>query len=286
VMFFQKLFLKRRGSQPSNENADLIQAMHDLALRDDAESRVRMYEQLLNSTLLIPTPEFPEASPAERNQGGLVSLQLTLITDNQNRKLTPAFTDIEALRNWDPNTACLSARARGFFETVSTYFPDIQGVVVNPFDPIRKKIRPMGTISKGEFEVLARGLVPRPGEMGLVNWQLPTIGIASILEPPTRALPDSVAEMMKGSAKNIPEIARLLVFSITLSHGSPQLTIGIGLDTNVRKEREQFIVQALWSAIAPSLTGHDTLGSLDFVVMDRQIAARAEQVGGKVYERS
>jgi hypothetical protein len=47
----------------------------------------------------------------------------------------------------------MSALARGFFETISNHFGDIQRVVINPFDPIRKMIRPEGRITRAEFEV-------------------------------------------------------------------------------------------------------------------------------------
>jgi hypothetical protein len=116
--------------------------------------------------------EKPAASASIENQGD-VYVQLHFITDKQGRKLTPAFTDIEALRNWDPNTPVLTAFARGFFEVISKYYPDIQGVVINPFDPIRKMIRPMGAITLGEFEVLARGGVPKHAGAGLFEYQQP-----------------------------------------------------------------------------------------------------------------
>ena len=63
--------------------------------------------------------------------------------------------------------------------------------------------------------------------------------------------------MLLKSAESVPEIATLYVFSLAHSNGSPQLTVGVGLDRKVAKEREQLIVQTLWTAVAPSLRTQD-----------------------------
>jgi hypothetical protein len=56
----------------------------------------------------------------------------------------------------------------------------------------------------------------------------------------------------------------------------------VGLDRKVAKEREQLIVQTLWSAVAPSFTA---LKTLDFVVMTGRIAAQVKSAGNKIYQR-
>jgi hypothetical protein len=223
MKFLDRLFSKRQGSQYDGDNAVLVKAMHELALNNNPENLKRMYEELLNSTILIPTPELPTASRLGKESDGDVTLQLVSISDGQGHKLTPAFTDIEALRNWDPNTPCLSAHARGFFETISNHFGDIQGVVINPFDPIRKMIRPAGRITRGEFEVLARGLIPRPQEGGLVGCKLPTAGLGQSVQAASQALPPAVAEVLRRSAESVPEITTLHVFHSPTPTAPPSL---------------------------------------------------------------
>jgi hypothetical protein len=280
MRFLEKLFSKDKSSQYEGENAALVQAMHAVGLADNDENRKKMYEILLASTLLTPTPEIPTASVSNDHQGR-ISLQLHGITDKQGRKLTPAFTDVEALRNWDPNTPCLSAQARGLFEFISENMPGM-GVVINPFDPIRKMIRPMLIITRGECEVLGRGLVPRTLPSGLVGCQLPAAGSGESIQPPNQTLPPPVEEELRRSAESVPEIATLYVFSFAHTHGSPQLTVGLGLDKNVAKERVQLIVQTLWSAVAPRL---GEIKTLDFMVTTGQIAAQVETAGNKIYQR-
>lgn len=78
--FLEKLFPKRR-SQYEGDKAGLVQALHALALADNAENRKKMYEVLLTSTLLIPTSEEQStpSGPMEHNRG--VELQLHWVTD-------------------------------------------------------------------------------------------------------------------------------------------------------------------------------------------------------------
>ena len=75
-----------------------MQAIDAVAVADNAENRKKMYEVLLTSTLLIPTPEIPATSASNEHQD-FVSIKLFWITDKLGRKLIPVFTDIEALRN-------------------------------------------------------------------------------------------------------------------------------------------------------------------------------------------
>lgn len=176
----------------------------------------------------------------------------------------------------------LAAQARGFFEVISKNFPDIQGVVINPFDPIRKMIRPMGIITSGEFEVLMRGAIPRHEGSGLFGHKLPNSSLG--IQPPHQTLPPAAQEVLSNSARGFAEIANAYVFSIAHTHGPPQLIVGLGLHRDVTRERTEIIVRTLWGAVAPSLKETE-IKSLDFVVLDGKIAAQAEHAGNKIYER-
>jgi hypothetical protein len=281
VKILEKLFSKRHSRQYKGENAALVEAMNAVAFAYNPKNRKKMYEALLPSTLLIPTPEIPITSVSNEHQAS-VSLQHHWITDKQGRKLTPVFTDIEALRNWDPNTPSLSGPARGLFEVISKNFPDIQGVVINPFDPIRKAIRPTGIVTSGEFEVLSRGSVPRHEGAGLFGHDLPSTSLG--IQPSNQTLPTAAVEVLCNSASRFREIARLYLFSIAHAHGASQLTVGLGLDGGITRERQQFIVQTLWGAVAPSLIQTE-VKNLDFVVLSGKITAQVEQNGSTIYSR-
>jgi hypothetical protein len=142
------------------DNARLLNAMHDLALRESPENRERLYSELLSAILILPTPEL-SGQPGHWIADGKRSIQLTGIRNNNGIEVTPAFTDQEALRNWDPNTPSLSLNARSFFELIIPL--PFKEVVINPFDPVRKMIRPGGHVTRPEFEALAKGILPRFG---------------------------------------------------------------------------------------------------------------------------
>ena len=74
------------------------------------------------------------------------------------RKWTPVFTDMAALRIWDPNISCAAKPGQDFFKAMMEI--DLDEVVINPFDPIRKRIRPMAMVTRFEMKALAAGLVP------------------------------------------------------------------------------------------------------------------------------
>jgi hypothetical protein len=65
---------------------------------------------------------------------------------------------------------------------------------------------------------------------------------------------------------------------------APQLTVGVGLDGDITRERGQLIVQTLWRAVAPSLIQTE-VKNLDFAVLSGQIAAQAKDRGTKIYQR-
>jgi type III secretion system (T3SS) SseB-like protein len=129
--------------------------MYQVATSDTPENRIRVHSTLLASVLLVPVPEIPEGlGPGVQTAKAPVPVQLTGIVDAHNVRITPAFTDIEALRNWDPNTPYSGIKALELFRLVLT--TDIQAIIVNPFDPIRKMIRPGGRVTGSEIEILGR----------------------------------------------------------------------------------------------------------------------------------
>src|SRR5579862_4103106 len=111
-------FLLGRKKSPNAEvaNPSLVNAMHELALSDNQENRKKFYQTILGSMLLVPVPEVPKGlGPGMQTTQGDVQLQLTGMLDRNNVRVTTAFTDAEALRNWDPNTPYLGLKAQELF---------------------------------------------------------------------------------------------------------------------------------------------------------------------------
>lgn len=74
--------------------------MHEVALKDTPENRKKLYEVMIGSFFLVPVPEIPaRLSSGLQTVGADVQLQITAFPDKNQRKVTPAFTDVAALRN-------------------------------------------------------------------------------------------------------------------------------------------------------------------------------------------
>jgi hypothetical protein len=137
MRLLDSLLRRNREPKPEDGNPSLVKAMHELALSDDPENRKKLYQAILGAMLLVPVPETPKGlGPGLQTTSGDIQIQLTGVVDRNNVRVTTAFTDAEALRNWDPNTPYLGLKAPELFRFVMG--TDIQAIVINPFDPIRK----------------------------------------------------------------------------------------------------------------------------------------------------
>src|SRR5262249_35070133 len=162
------------------------------------------------------------------------------------QRITPIFTDAEALRNWDPNTPSLGVPARAFFKMIGKLSFD--EVMINPFDPLRKMVRPGGVLKRFEFEALAEGLIPgRPdvdGGIPMTFRKGQTVSIRVLANPPSEALLSSVL----AAAKAINEVKELYLFQMAMDGSESRVAIGVDLTHKVGPERRQEIVR--WLAAA------------------------------------
>ncbi len=72
-----------------------------------------------------------------------------------------AFTDEEALRNWNKTIPWVALQGMGFFQAVAS--TEAEEIVINPYEldnPASKMIRPGGRVRRWEFEELAQGNLP------------------------------------------------------------------------------------------------------------------------------
>ncbi len=281
MKLFQKIFGTNKKFRYDGPNAQLVHAMHKIALQDDVENRKKLYEELLSSTLTIPTRELPEGlrTPGKRPTEPNTKIDMIVLNDKNGQKVTPAFTDSEALRTWDPNTPSLGLKSQALFQMVMG--TDIQGVVINPFDPIRKMIRPGGFVTRAELDLLAKGLVPsRIGPKG-VQFQLKTDQMLMADLPAIRPKPD-IEEALTSAAMGSPEISELYVFQMSTPDGSSQTVVGIQLQKTISREREDELVVRLGEAVQPRLEKGQ---SLDFLILRGELAQDVRSRGGLIFRR-
>ena len=73
-----------------------------------------------------------------------------------------AFTDEEALRNWNKTIPWIALQGTAFFQAVDS--TEAEEIVINPYEPENpnsKMIRPGGRVTRWEFEALAEGRIPK-----------------------------------------------------------------------------------------------------------------------------
>jgi hypothetical protein len=230
--------------------------------------------------LWVPVPEVPrELGAGLQTTKGPVQLQITGITDRDGTRLTPAFTDSEALRNWDPNTPHLAIKAQELFRLVME--SNIQGIIINPFDPIRKMIRPGGRVTRAELDLLSKGLIPSHiGRKG-VQFQIKAnekIFIGRPAHPPSQA----VEELLKSKAASFPSIAELYLFQMATQAGPSHTVIGINLCESVARDQQDEIAKGLGTSVQPELKHGQ---ALDFMFLRGSTLDQVRGAGALIFRK-
>jgi hypothetical protein len=264
-------------------NPVLVRAMHDIALNENPENRKKVYEALLGSMLLVPVPEIPAdlsgLGPGLHTATSKTQIQLRRVIDRNQIPITTAFTDLEALKNWDPNTPYLGLNAPDLFRLVMV--TDIQEVAINPFDPVRKMIRAGGRVTRAEVELLASRVVPGSAESKAVQFQLRANEKVLIGRPASPPSP-AVEELLRSTAASFAAIAELYVFQMATQAGPSHTVIGINLGEDVSREQQDEIARSLGASVQAELKGGQ---SLDFMFLRGAMREQIRKLGAVIFRR-
>ena len=277
-MSFLKRLLGKKGSADQRvDNTRLVRAMQDIAQADTPENRAKLYQLFLTSWLFVPVPELP-ANRAGKPEAATMSITLAALNDKNNQHVTPAFTDVEALQNWDPNTPYLAIRAQELFRAVKG--TDVEAIIINPYDPIRKMLRPGGRIARFEFLALAEGYVPgSPTGLG-VPLTIPAgqkVGLRVAGRPPA----ESILARLRETANRIPEIRALYVFEMVTAGDAVHTVVGIELNSSNTSDAGR-IPSLMGNAIQPLLERNQ---SLDFMIVSEAKLTNEIMEAGKFFSR-
>jgi hypothetical protein len=246
---FKNLF---GSSEPGTSLPDpqpLIQAMHAVALKDTQENRNSLYQQFLKSWLWICVQEIPEGF--KEGIGKLAAgTNISVVTPNnaEGLRVLPVFTDQAALANYDPNTPNIALSAREVFKIALNL--GVSQVVVNAFDPVRKPIRPGGTVTRREYEALANGLIPQP--QGTVQRLSVDKGThIQIGGCPTPIAPDMKREIAV-TVTRFAEVSKIFRYRMRYAEsGTISDVLGVFCDPSSARFSE--IAKAILSSIQPLL---------------------------------
>ncbi|HEY6305522.1 MAG TPA: enhanced serine sensitivity protein SseB C-terminal domain-containing protein [Candidatus Angelobacter sp.] len=261
-----------------SDNAALLRAIQSVAAADNPQNSMKLYRSLLDCVLFIPVREIPGGLGAGRhNLDHPLDITLLELTDKLQQPVTPAFTDEDALRNWDPNTPFVGIKSRQYFRMVKG--TEISAIVINPFDPIRKMLRPGGRITRFEFEALAEGMVPgRPDADGAIHMTFAE-GKPVLIGQPVNPPSSQILEAVTAAGRSTPEIQQLYLFQMSPEGGEPRTVIGIDWKQQPEEPRVKSILAIMAQAVHPLLSGRNTL---DIMVLRNSLGDAIKQRGRKL----
>ena len=248
-------------SPPAPSNPDLVEAMRAVALQDDLETRRILYRALLESVLLVPTPE----APVDLADGGWTRLeegtQVSLVTAQ-----TPAgelallaFTDTESLMAWkQAGTHYLALPAASLFRLAQQH--GVAVVALNPAGPVGGQVR------RQEIEMLARGVSPADASAGMSRVRLPQRTMIQVGPPAEPPLEELVQQWRQVLGQH-PEVLAAYYFQLAAGEQEADPTVGLHL----ARELPRPAVDALMKPLIAVAQAARISYSLGFIVLEGEI---------------
>jgi hypothetical protein len=214
----------------------MLAVAHD----DSPETRRVLYEAMFKTWFLVPTRETPAASPGFHDIQEDTAASFSLEHDSAGQLVAVAFTDEEALRNWNKSIPWIAFQGTGFFLAVlSTQAAEI---VINPFepeDPGSKMIRPGGRVTRWEFEALAQGLIPQEQQDGPDAETQPAAPQSVLVTMPKHMPSAEVFNALASAAKAFPEVVGMYFGQVIYPDGEPHRAVAIEFAAGVSDQQIQ-----------------------------------------------
>lgn len=260
------------------ENAELVRAMHAVATNDNPENRRQLYTAMLGSMLFIPVPEVPpELSPGVHTATQGFQLRVPSLLDHDQIPVTVGFTDVAALRNWNPDTPYIGLKTADVFRFLLG--TNIQDLLINPVGPDQKMIRPGGRVKRAEIEQLANGAIPggdRLQQMQFKAEEQVFIGL------PANSPSDAVQQALRDKAAEMSTIAALYFFQMARKDGESNTVIGIDLNATAVEEQQPEIAKTIGEAVRQKLKPNERL---DFMFLRGSFGEQIRKIGKMIFYR-
>lgn len=272
-----QLSKKERKLEDKIENPRLLKAIQDVALNDTPENRKTLYREFLDAILIFPTPEIT-GKPGAQVADAKTTFQITGITNKNGLPVTPAFTDDEALFNWDPNTPSVGMNARDFFEMLIPM--SFQEVIINPFDPRRKMVRPGGRVTRHEFEALAKGEIPEP--QPAVATVRPRAGTKLRFKKASVDLPEGAITQISKILVSFEEVQSAFLLNIAYGDERPHRAVAIESSRQVPETRQRMLATHILEIVRSSLQDNE---AFDLLPMSTDLSRIVRQTISPFYTR-
>lgn len=247
--------------QPDFANSPLPAAMLAVANDDSPQNRRTLYQSMLNTWFVVPTrevaPDKPGFSAVPANVAGSFSLE----HNSAGQLVAVAFTDEEALRNWNMNIPWIALQGTAFFQAVAS--TEAEEIVINPYEPANpesKMIRPGGILRRWEFEELAGGRIPQQDSRDQQS-EPQSVLVTMPKQMPTPEMFDAMGD----AAGKFADIMAMYFAQVTYPDGEPHWTIAVELaaGTSVKQVKHAMaaLVKAARHVVPKSITADLLLAS-------------------------
>jgi hypothetical protein len=215
-----------------------------VAKDDSPQNRQTLYQSMLASWFVVPTKEEPHDKPGFSAVPANVADSFSLEHNSEGQLVAVAFTDEEALRNWQKSIPWIALQGTAFFQAVAG--TEAEKIVINPYEPANpesKMIRPGGIVMRWEFETLAEGKIPEKGATEKV------VEPQSVLVAMPKQMPaPEVFNAMSTAASKFADIVAMYFAQVTYPDGEPHWTIAVEFATGVSAKQVKHAMVALVKA--------------------------------------
>lgn len=226
---------------PDFENSPLPAAMLAVAHGDSPETRRVLYESMLKTWFLVPTREAAPDAPGFHDMQEGTAASFSLEHDSAGLLVAVAFTDEEALRNWNKTIPWIALQGTAFFQAVAS--TEAEEIVINPYeigDPGSRMIRPGGRVTRWEFEELAQGDIPHMQDTGTQ-----TAAQSVLVTMPTQMPAPEVFAALGAAARKHTDVVALYFAQVIYPDGEPHWTVAVEFSSACSPKQARRVMSVL-----------------------------------------
>jgi type III secretion system (T3SS) SseB-like protein len=265
--------------EPPFAESPLPAAMLAVAHSDTPQNRRILYESMFKTWFLVPTRDEPQEKPGFHDTQEDTVASFSLEHDSNGVVVAVAFTDEEALRNWNKDIPWIALQGTAFFQAVAS--TEAEEIVINPFEPENPKshmIRPGGRVKRWELESLAQGVVPEPPsgshDAGALSAQ--SVLIAMPKDMPSQEMFNALAV----TAKTFAEVVEMYFAQVSYTDGDSRWTFAVEFASGTSRHRIESAMAALVKAARRTLPRKEPA---DFLLASTPLGQSVAATGKKIY---
>jgi hypothetical protein len=273
----------RAQAAPSTQpqfDSPLPAAMLAVAHDDSPGNRRVLYEIMFKTWFLVPTREDPPDTPGFHDIQENTAASFSLEHDSKDQLVAVAFTDEEALRNWNKSIPWIALQGTAFFQAVLS--TQAEEIVINPYepeDPASKMIRPGGRVTRWEFESLAQGVVPQPQPDDDADAQ--SAGSHSVLVSMPKHMPSAAMfSALAGVAGAFPQAVAMYFAQVGYPDGKSHWTVAVEFAPGVSRLQIEAAMSAL---VQEARRVFPKKASADFLLASSHLGRSIATTGEKFY---